>query len=72
MYYPKFGIVFIGINKTGSSSAIMELSKSYYDLDVPEIWQFAPDSFVLKKNRFLKHAQAYFYQQHLGPNIYLA
>lgn len=71
MYYPRYGIVFIGINKTGSSSALTELNKVFYDPDVPEIWQCAPGSFVLKKDRYLKHAQAYFYQQYLGAEVYV-
>lgn len=68
MYYPKSKIIFIAINKTGSSSALTALNQALYDPDVPDIWK--KQAFThrnrLRNYENLKHAHADFYRHYLG------
>ena len=38
MYYPKSKLIFVAINKTGSSSMLTALNQALYDPNVPDIW----------------------------------
>jgi|GEM_PF-2732477 len=66
MYYPKHKIIFIAINKTGSTSVLQALNDSFYEQDVPEIWQLNNQPGTGRVHEYLKHAQAYFYYHVLG------
>lgn len=70
MYYPRNQVIFIAINKCGSSSVLQALNDALYDPDVPEIWQLQGKNKVRRVHENLKHAQAYFYQQSLGKEAY--
>lgn len=70
MYYPKHKIIFIAINKTGSTSILTALNQSLYDKNVDEIWQLNDNPGVGRIHEYLKHAQAYFYYHHLGKEKY--
>ncbi|MEM9257162.1 MAG: sulfotransferase family 2 domain-containing protein [Pseudomonadota bacterium] len=70
MYYPKEGVIFVAINKTGSSSVVTVLNKALYSHDVPEQWQKVPLHPRLLINDQLTHAHAFFYLQELGKEVY--
>lgn len=70
MYYPHDQVIFVAINKCGSSSVLQALNDALYDPDVPEIWQLQGRNRVRRVRENLKHAQAWFYRQQLGKEIY--
>jgi hypothetical protein len=70
MYYPNDQVIFVAINKCGSSSVLQALNAALYDPDVPEIWQLQGKNRVRRVRENLKHAQAYFYLHLLGKETY--
>lgn len=70
MYYPHDQVIFVAINKCGSSSVLQALNDALYNPDVPEIWRLQGKNRVRRVRENLKHAQAYFYQQVLGKETY--
>ena len=70
MYYPKDRVIFVGINKTGSSSALTALNEALYDHDVPEMWRKIPYHPRVRVRQDIRHAQAWFYRHVLGEEEY--
>lgn len=70
MYYPNHQVIFVAVNKCGSSSVLQALNDALYDPDVPEIWQLQGNNRVRRVHENLKHAQAWFYRQQLGKKTY--
>lgn len=70
MYYPNDQVIFVAINKCGSSSVLQALNDALYDPNIPEIWQLEGKNRVRWVRENLKHAQAYYYQQLLGQETY--
>jgi len=70
MYYPQHQVIFIAINKCGSSSVLQALNEALYVPDVPEMWQLQDGNRVRRVHENLKHAQAHFYQHVLGTEAY--
>lgn len=70
MYYPHHNVIFIAINKSGSSSVLKALNDALYNPDVDELWQLQPDNKVRQVHEYLKHAQAWCYRQVLGEETY--
>lgn len=70
MYFPKHGVAFVAINKTGSSSILQALTDGLYSPDVAEIWKFKEGRKLRRERDILKHAQAYFYLTELGKATY--
>jgi len=66
MYYPKSNVLYIAINKTGSSSVAAALNQALYDPDVPELWQKLPYHQTRQVHVALTHAPASFYLSTLG------
>ena len=70
MYYPKSKVIFIAINKSGSSSALTALNKSLYNEKVPSILKLRENSPITREQSQSKHAQAFFYLFYLGVDKY--
>jgi len=66
MYYPKYNVVYVAINKTGSSSVAAALNEALYEPDVPELWQKLPYHQTRQVHESLTHAPASFYLSTLG------
>ncbi|NQX87033.1 MAG: sulfotransferase family 2 domain-containing protein [Halioglobus sp.] len=66
MYYPQANVVYIAINKTGSSSVAAALNEALYEPDVPALWQKLPYHKTRQVHEELTHAPASFYLSALG------